>query len=448
MDALRGHGADYVEIHVEEEEATAISYRGRALEDIGKAINKVGNVRALVKGGWGFVSFNELNGLKDKVSLAVCQARLVGQGKSELAAVEPVITVAPLDVVKDPRSISVTDKNRLLEEYNSIIWSQGPKIQTSIIRYRDVGRKMYYANSEGSYIEQERLDISAVFVAVAREGDNVQQAFVSLGSNRDYGIVEGIHARIEDAARRAVALLAAKPVRGGTYTVIADPQLAGLFAHEAFGHLSESDFVYENPRLREVMVLGKRFGGDHLSIVDGAAVPGLRGSYLYDDEGVPATRTYLIKDGILVGRLHSRETAAKMGEPPSGNARAVNYRFPPIVRMTNTYIEPRGVSFADMISDIKEGIYARYSFGGETSMEMFTFAAGEAYMIRNGQIAEPVRGVNLTGNVFQTLMSIEAIGDDLRFHQGGGWGKGEQFPLPVSDGSPHIRIRNVVIGGE
>jgi TldD protein len=197
------------------------------------------------------------------------------------------------------------------------------------------------------------------------------------------------------------------------------------------------------------MVLGKQFGGERLNIVDSAADPaGMRGSFKYDDEGTRSVKTYLIREGKLVGRLHSRETAAKMNESPTGNARAVSYRFPPIVRMTNTYIEPGSVSFNDIIADIKEGIYARKWYGGTTSMEMFTFSAGEAFMIRNGKIAELLRPVTLTGNVFNTLKNIDAIGNDLDFNQGGGCGKGAQSPLPVSLRSPHIRIQRCLIGGK
>ncbi|MFH1639083.1 MAG: TldD/PmbA family protein, partial [Chloroflexota bacterium] len=226
------------------------------------------------------------------------------------------------------------------------------------------------------------------------------------------------------------------------------PILAGVFTHEAFGHLSESDFIYENEKLHEIMTLGREFGSNELNIVDGAAVPGLRGSYKYDDEGVPATKTYLIREGKLVGRLHSRETAVKMNEKTTGNARAISYRFPPIVRMTNTFIEPKSATFAELIHDIKEGIYAKNWYGGTTSMEMFTFSAGEAYMIRNGRIAEMLRPVVLTGNIFTTLKNIDAIGDDLKWNQGGGCGKEGQSPLPVSNGSPHIRIRNCLVGGK
>ena len=170
-------------------------------------------------------------------------------------------------------------------------------------------------------------------------------------------------------------------------------------------------------------------------------------SYKYDDEGVRAIKNYLIQEGKLVGRLHSRETAARMNETPTGNARAISYRHPPIVRMTNTYIEPGSASFDDMIADIKEGVYVKNWYGGQTSMEMFTFSAGEAYMIRDGEIAETLRPVVLTGNVFSTLENIDAIGNDLDMNQGGGCGKGAQSPLPVSNGSPHIRIRHCLVGG-
>ncbi|MFU8796110.1 MAG: TldD/PmbA family protein [Dehalococcoidia bacterium] len=313
--------------------------------------------------------------------------------------------------------------------------------------YRDVRRRVIFANTEGSYIEQDRPDLTLRLTAIAGENGEVQQAGISLGSNGEFSAVEGLHAKAGEVARRAAALLSAPHAKGGSYTVILDPIMAGLFAHEAFGHLSESDFVYQNEDLRRVMVLGKRFGGKHLNIVDDATIPGLRGSYRYDDEGVPTARNYLIREGVLEGRLHSRETAAKMGERPTGNARAVNYLFPPIVRMTNTFIEPGEPSFREMLSDVKEGVYARDWYGGTTSLEMFTFSAAEAYMIRNGELAELLRPVVLTGNVFTTLENIDAVGHDLEMVQGGGCGKGEQFPLPVSDGGPHIRIRNCVVGG-
>lgn len=444
--SLKEHSADYIEARLEESQASYITYRGREIESTGRTSARGGNVRALVRGGWGFASFNDLYHLPGRVETAVKQAQIAGNGKSELAPVEPAVDTVPA-MAKGPLTISLAEKKQLLDEYNDIIWHT-PKIQTSIISYSDSQKKVIFLTSSGSRIEQERTDITLRLTAVARDGSEVQQSSLSLGTTGDFKPIQSLHQQVEQMAQRAVELLSAPQIKGGEYTVILDPVLAGVFAHEAFGHLSESDFIYENDRLRQIMVLGKKFGCSQLNIVDGAAVPGLRGSYKYDDEGVPATKTYLIREGKLVGRLHSRETAARMKEKPTGNARAINYRYPPIVRMTNTYIEPGTVSFNDMISDIKEGVYARNWYGGTTSMEMFTFSAGEAFMIRNGKVAEALRPVMLTGNVFVTLNNIDAIGNDLEMNQGGGCGKAGQMPLPVSDGSPHIRIRHCLVGGK
>jgi len=437
--------ADYIEARLEESQTSYISYRGRELDSIGRAGAIGGNVRAMAKGAWGFVSFNDFNELPGRVELAIKQAQFAGNEQSQLAPAEPVMdTSATQD--KNPVVIPLAKKKQLLDEYNDIIW-RTPKLQTSIIDYGDSYKKVIFLNSLGSYIEQARADVTLRLSAIATEDNEVQQAGLSFGSRGDFSLIQGLHQPVGQMAQLAVELLSAPQVKGGEYTVVLDPVLAGVFTHEAFGHLSESDFVYENDRLRQIMTLGRRFGSNELNIVDNATIAGLRGSYKYDDEGVSATKTYLIREGKLVGRLHSRETAAKMKEKPTGNARAIDYRYPPIVRMTNTYIEPRAASFEELIGDIEEGIYVKNWYGGTTSMEMFTFSAGEAYMIRHGKLAEPLRPVVLTGNVFTTLMNIDGIGNDLQMNQGGGCGKREQVPLPVSNGSPHIRIRHCLVGG-
>jgi len=445
--ALKGQDADYIEVRIDDSEASHIQYRGKDLEDISKSKALGGSARALVKGGWGFVSFNNLDNLRKRVELAVQQAGLVGREESNIYLTSPIVDFVDEKVEKDASSVPLAEKKRILDEYIEVIWSV-PKIETSSIGYRDLSRRSIFANSEGSYIEQKWGDLALRISAIAREGSDVQQSGVSLGSRGNIAQVEGIHDQVKEVAERAVELLSAPQLKGGEYTVILDPVLAGVFTHEAFGHLSEADFVYENDRMREIMILGKRFGDKHLNIVDDATLNGLRGSYKYDDEGIPAARSYLINEGVLVGRLHSRETAARMAEAPTGNARAINYRHAPIVRMSNTFIEPQGVSFKEMIGNIKEGVYARNWYGGTTSMEMFTFSAGEAYMISQGKLAELLRPVVLTGNIFTTLNNIDAIGDDLDMNQGGGCGKGGQSPLPVSNGSPHIRIQHCLIGGK
>ncbi len=445
--AIAGQKADYIEIRLDESSSSRLTFRGDRLEEAGRSAGTGGNVRALVRSGWGFVTFNSLDKLEDKVALAVEQAGHVGKEDSKFSHIAPSTDVVAAEFKKNPLAIPLSAKKDILDEYNRLMLGT-PEVQTTSIGYADTQKKVTLATSEGALIEQSRIDVSLRLTAIASRDGDVQQVGLSIGSKGDFAVVENLHDEAKDIARRAVALLSAPHVKGGTYTVVLDPILAGVFVHEAFGHLSEADHVYENPQLRDIMVLGRRFGGKHLNIIDGAAVPGLRGSFKYDDEGTPATKTYLIQEGILNSRLHSRETAARMGEKPTGNARAINYQFPPIVRMTNTYIEPGRTSFDEMISDIKEGIYAREWYGGTTSLEMFTFSAGEAYMIRDGKIAEMIKPIVLTGNVFTTLDKIDAIGNDLDMNQGGGCGKAGQSPLPVSNGSPHIRIKNCLIGGK
>ena len=445
-DALAGNGADYCEVRIEETDSTRLTWRGKSLEDIAQTSGRGGNVRALVNGGWGFVCFNDLTGLKKRVADAVSQARAASGDGNHFAEVGAhVDSVEPL-LVKDPAEISLGDKKRQMDSYNDVIWSVDG-IQSSDMIYGDTSRKIHFGNSDGSYIEQNRVHVIARISAQARKNGDVQQAGFSIGSVGDYALVEGLDEQVLDAANRAVGLLTAKPLEGGEWTTILDPVLAGVFVHEAFGHLSEADNVAENDKLQEIMVLGRQFGGKHLNVVDGASMPGLRGSYAYDEEGTPATRTDLIREGKLVGRLHSRETAARMGESPTGNARAISHAYPPIVRMTNTIIENGEASFDDLLEGVDKGVYVKNWYGGMTQHEMFTFSSGEAYMIRNGRVEEAVRPVMLTGNIFTTLHNIDAIGNDLDMNQGGGCGKGGQMPLPVSNGSPHIRIRSCLISG-
>lgn len=445
--ALKAAKADYIEIRVQEGGSTKINYVGKELETISEGKSIGGSVRALVKGGWGFAAFNDIENLPEHVRAAVEQATLLGGGDSSLAPVPMITDHVKLEVELDPRTVPLGDKHDLCQKYNNIILSTRG-IQTSNVRYMDSHGITYFANTEGSFIVQEVIFCGIMVMAMAKDGMNIQRAWESVGDLRGYQNVLGLEEKCEEIAKKAIEQLSARPVEGGIYTVIVDPKLCGVFAHEAFGHLSEGDFIYENERLKEIMKIGKRFGRDELSVVDDGSLVGEAGYNKYDSEGTPTQKTYLIKDGILTSRLHSRETAEKMHEKPTGNARAISYAYEPIVRMTNTYIEPREWSFERMLDETQDGIYCIGSVGGMTNMEMFTFSAAEAFRIKNGKLAERLRDVVLTGNVFQTLMDIDAIGDDLSLFGGlGGCGKGSQSPLRVSDGGPHVRIRNVVIGG-
>jgi len=442
-------GVDYVEARVHRARGTTVSYVGKELEAIGESTALGGCVRALVNGAWGFCSFNDVRDIQGFVAMARDQARMIGGGTAKLAPVPPRSGRYPAGPVEDPLKVSLAEKEEMCRRYNGILLAASNRIQTTSAAYADAIGSALFANSEGTFIEQEVAFCGVALSATAKDGSNVQTGRHSVGDLRGFQVCRGLESECENVARKAVEMLSAERVEAGKYAVICDPHLTGVFVHEAFGHLSEADFIYEHDRLKEIMKLGRRFGVEELSIVDDASLPGEAGSYLFDSEGVASRKTHLLREGALVGRLHSRETAALMGEEPTGNARAISYAHEPIVRMSNTYMEPRGWTFDRMLAETEDGIYAKSFLGGQTNMEMFSFSSEEAFRIRKGKIAERLRDVVLTGNVFYTLEHIDAIGDDLKMFGGlGGCGKGGQSPLRVSDGGPHIRIRDVVVGGK
>lgn len=437
--------SDYAEIRWEEVNINRINYLGKELEEIGEVENIGGCVRVLIGGGWGFVSFNRAEDIEKSLKIAEDIAAKIKRRKVFLSKIKPV----KLKTKTIVSNISLKEKHKIIKSYNDIILSY-PNIMSSQVRFREVVTHKYFVNSDKVEIEDKRLETAIRLSAIAKEGMNVQSVSYDKGILGGFDIVKGLEEKAKEISCRAQELLKASPVLAGKYTVVIDQELAGLFAHEAFGHLGEADFLYENPRLQKLMKIGKRFGCKSLNIIDDATIPKLPGTRKYDDEGVKTKKVYLVNNGVFCGMLHSRETAQKMGYPPTGSARAINYLFPPIVRMSNTYIEGGKASFEEMIQNIKYGIYAKGSRGGQTNGEMFTFNAAEGYLIENGKITKMLRDITLTGNVFETLHNIEILSNQVNFFGSsiGGCGKDGQSPLPISFGGPNIKIKDVVIGGK
>lgn len=451
-DLLKKLPVDYADVRIEESEISSLQFRGPEIESVMETISFGGGVRALSNGGWGFASFNSIEDLQSRIDHACEMARVAGQRRNEkveLAPVEPVQDTVEPPEGWNPAGVSLSDKINLFADYNRIILNYGGDIVSSSVGYGDRRTRLLFANSEGTCVDQTKIDLQGGIAAIATRGSDTQAGHVSFGSSADYSVTQGLEDEVTDACETACALLDAQMIQGGDYMVIASPRMAGIFAHEAFGHLSEADDLMEKERMREMMKLGRRFGGEILNIYDTGLTPGARGYLPYDDEGVPASRADLIREGVLVGRLHSRRSAAKMGEEPTGNARALSYRHPPICRMRNTCIGAGEASFEDMLEGVKKGLYVVTPQGGQTDDEMFTFMAGKSYLIEDGEVGPMVKDVTLTGNVFQTLQDIDMVGHDvLEWESAGGCGKGEQSPLPTSEWAPHIRIQNVVVGGE
>jgi TldD protein len=450
-DALRASHADYTEIRLERTWNSVVTFRGRRLETATASEDQGGFVRALHHGcGWGVAAFTSLDQLPAMVARAGELSRAVQLDRPiRLADVAPEQADIILDLDGDVRAVPLAEKKRLIEAYNGEMLALDGRVVDTVASYHDEVTDYWYVNSGGTALHEVRPEVTLSGSAVARRDGIIEKGIESIGLRRGWRSVQDAAKGFREAAQRAVALLDAPGVAGGMYPVVLDPELAGVFIHEAFGHLSEADFVYENPQAREMMTLGRRFGKPVLNAGDNGAAPGLRGTLPFDDEGTPTRDTPLIREGILVGRLHSRETAAAMSERPTGNARAMSFRHAPIVRMTNTYIGNGQGSFADLIGDIKLGVYACSAFGGQTMLENFSFTAAYGHMIRDGHVAELVKDVVIAGNLFQTLDRIDRIAGDFRWNQmGGGCGKGGQFPLAVTEGAPHVRIEEALVGGD
>ncbi|NMA41848.1 MAG: TldD/PmbA family protein [Oligosphaeraceae bacterium] len=447
--ALANCPADYAEIRYEYFDGSEFSYRGIELETAGSNSRSAGIVRACVKGGWGICEFVNLDNLRQKVLEACADAALIGKETTMLAEYEPIPDlISKAEFINDFRGISYSDKLALIKAYNEQILGANSDIESSQVSYTERFRQIYFASTRGIYHYKELPQVILAMSAIARKDGQVQRSAESFSSKDDYNIVLNREAAAAELAQRASDLLKAPKCEAGRHTVVLRPDFAGVFIHEAFGHLSEADFLFENEPMQKLMQIGRKVGVKELNVVDDGTMPGMLGSQPVDDEGTPTQCTELIRNGELAGHLHSLETAGKMKAKPSGNARSIGAGHSPIVRMTNTYIKPGKLSKEELFAGVDDGIYACGLYGGQTMMEMFTFSAAHAFRIRNGKIAELLRDVVMSGNVFETLNNIDGIGNDLSIiNRGGGCGKGGQSPLPVTFGGPHLRIRDVLIGG-
>jgi TldD protein len=440
---------DYAEVRISAGTTTAIILSDESVDTMSSGESIRGSVRVLNNGSWGFVSFNDLREFERFAERGVeISSRIEREQKTGIIAYKPIRFRYKTPVVKDFSQIPLDEKFNLTDRYNRILRSS-KSIQTTRTTYMDLESQYLYVNSEGSQVIYDKSFCGVSFNSVAKEGNVVQPFGDSIAGYGGFDIVENREDMAERVNKVAIDLLKAEPVDGGKYNIVIDQKLAGVFIHEAFGHLSEADFIYENDRMRKIMELGRHFGPEELNVVDDGSMPELPGFIPFDDEGITPEKTFLIKNGLLTGRLHSRETSFKMKEKPTGNARAISTLNEPIVRMTNTYVANGNRSREEIFDEAGDGIYAVDVIGGQTNLEMFTFSAGYGYKIKHGRIETMLRDIVLSGNVFQTLKNIKMIGDDKRMYGGlGGCGKGGQGPLPVSFGGPHILIGDVLIGGK
>ncbi len=440
--------ADYADIRYEVMKETFITFNGKELSRIGSNITDGYVLRVLKNGGMSSVAFTKEEDAPGAVKTAVENAVLIGMNidKSIKLAKIPVIKDTFLPELKeDPRKIPIGEKLELVRKYNDIPLSHDKIVMTNI-GYSEVNREKYFLSTEGAEIREDLITTSLRGLITSKDGNLTQNIRVGSGGSDGFQNIRDLEGKFEERTGLVLDLLKAEPVKGGVYNCIVDPNLAGVFVHEAFGHFSEADIIETLPAMREKMEIGSQLGNEVLTIIDNATMPDQLGFYKYDDEGVPVREVQLMKNGVLTGRLHSRRTAMEFGENFSGHCVAEDYRFAPIIRMGNIYIEPGTDSFEKLLEKLGDGLYIIDAKGGQTSGENFTFGAQYGYLVKDGKKAGMIRDINMSGNLYKTMMDITAVGNDLVLSKTGGCGKG-QTNIRSCNGGPHILMNNVIIGG-
>ena len=341
------------------------------------------------------------------------------------------------------RNLTKDDREKLVNDYRKKCIDKSItdiKVTYANFFYKNVIKELY--TSKGTEIIQDiqRGCVNMWFQISGKDnityggGEQLWGFDLKSLKGREQEIIEK-RDRAVDFARNNVA------VEPGEYVCVLSPSVTSVFTHESFGHKSEADFMLNDKTLRDEWTMGKLVANKKVSIVDeGDSMH--HGYCPYDDEGNKKKEVYLIKDGILSGRLHDAKSAAILGEEPTGNARAQDYNCTPLVRMTNTYMLAGPDKPEDIIKGVKDGIYV-YDWNYGTGNSTFTIQPQKCYRIRDGELCEPLRVNVVTGNVFQTLFDIDAVGNDLQFFSGT-CGKGGQS-LPTATGGPTIRVKKLTI---
>jgi predicted Zn-dependent protease len=440
--------ADYADLRYEVKRDTVIAFNGRELIQVGANTTDGYVLRVLSRGGFSTVTFTRDQDMETAARTAQENARLMADH-----LLHPVV-LAPAPVIRDsfsppleedPRAVSMAEKLEITRAYNEIPYRQAG-ITSTQIQYSEMVREKFFLTSEGTQIREDLITTRLGGSITSQEGTLTQTVRVGGGGSDGFATIRNREEEFERQTKIALDLLKARPVAGGVYPVIVNPDLAGVFAHEAFGHFSEADLIEDMPSMRKKMALGARLGHEGVNITDDPTRPKQLGFYHYDDEGVAARPTPLLKNGVLKGRLHSRRTAAAFQEPLSGHCVAEDFRYPPIIRMGTIFIEPGETPFEALVDQLGNGLYLLNALGGQTSGENFTFGAEYGFTVKDGKLGGMVRDINMSGNLYHTLEKITGIGNDLRLSRVGGCGKG-QMNLRSCHGGPHVLIRQVVIGG-
>ena len=434
----------YADVRTEDRSRTTITYKSGALEEMKTRVERRAFIRVYDGKMWYYSSVTDLAHLQKTLDGLYDAATPNADIQNDPVVRrfernrDTLLSFADSSV----RDIPSKDKQALLLSYLPLL-SEDSCITMPRGTYLDRNSLFRFRSSLGADITYDYQTCGLSFSCDMTEGEKKFSGHWQKGATR-FDELKGLDDEIRAAMAEQTAFMRnSVPVTPGKYPVVLSPEAAGVFAHESFGHKSESDFMLSDETMRDEWQLGKTVGSPILSIAECGSVPGC-GYVPYDDEGTKARRNYLIKDGKLVGSLHTAQTAAVLDEPTTGNARAIDCTFEPIVRMTTTYIEGGDMDFDELIAPIKKGYFIKTIKHG-SGMSTFTIAPSLAYEITDGKLGRPVQISVLTGSVFETLGLIDGLTRDVKLLSfvTGGCGKMEQMGLPVGFGGPYVRVSSM-----
>ncbi len=444
------HGAEYAEARAQTLFKTMLTVKEGTVEAAKQGVENGVALRVLVNGAWGFASVGSLN--PETLTTTVTEACRMARAAS--SRLKNPIKLAKSPVIEDhvkivsgknPAEINMEDKIKTTIAINRNTLSYDNRVKSCTIDYLDVTGTSTFTNSNGSYIEQDKLYVWSRMTASAVQNGVFTFSREEIGSTAGYELFDKETPELlgEKLAKRAAEQLDAKESKGGKFPTVLGPNVVGVFVHEAFGHLAEADIALSGGVLPNN--LGKKIASNLVTFYDDGTIDGAFGSFKYDDEGIPTKKTLLIKDGVVSGLMHNLETAQKFNAEPTGNARAEDFRVEPLIRMRNTFMAPRDRSFEELLEGVKFGYYFKSFRGGQANVDG-TFQVGiqEGYEIVNGEIGQPVRNASISGNTLETLLKVDAVGKDFEL-DAGRCGKGQT--AFICDGGPHARVKEVTVGG-
>lgn len=460
VDSLRSlvsysKGTSYVEARYQSRFMTDVSFVNGSLDRIRVVENAGCGIRVLVDGCWGFSSTNNMSksALAESLAQAVSAARVLAKSKKNkvtgLAESKMARGVFRTGANGSLSDIDIEQKVQVAREVEKAArWHSGI-IKTASCIYREILDHKAIVNSDGAEVEIYDSKPEFGVTAIAKSGGQSATAHEGIGVTGGWNDLfrKSPVEYATTAAARAAKLLKANYAKGEKTTIILDPGMVGLLSHEAIGHTVEADFVLSGSVVKDK--IGMKVASDLVTLVDSGRseiANNAGGTILVDDEGVAAERTAIIENGILKSFLHNRESAHVFGTASTGNARAFQYNDEPLIRMRNTFVEPRSDKLDDMIKETRHGYLVKGARNGQADANgEFMFGAEEAYLIENGGIKELMRGASISGNAFEVLQSVDMVGDRFQYDIGTGY-CGKYQPAKVDGGGPYVRC-TAVIGG-